>query len=402
MSKSIHFFGQSVFGQLISLIDRAKIKESVQIYGSDKHCKGFYTWDHLVSMLFCTLGNCQSLREVVGACLGLKGKVEHLGLNKLPKRSTLSDANKLRNSAVFESIYHGLLKKYRTTITDSRIRDQFGKEVFIIDSTTISLFQSILKCVGRKPKSGKQKGGIKVHTMIQADEKVPQVIWFSSATTHDSKFLNKISFKKDALYLFDKGYVDYLRYEKFNADGINFVTRLKENASYTGLEELDIPDKIDAGVIKDEIVLLPIRKNGQTIRTLPLRRVAYWDDEQNRIIVCLTNLKEVEADVIPKLYKQRWQIETLFKQLKQNFPLKYFLGDNENAIKIQIWCVLISNLLLTIIQEQIKSKKWAFSNVVSFVRLHLFNYIHLISFLENPEKDWEKEFVKEEFNLFSG
>lgn len=402
MSKSIHFFGQSVFGQLISLIDRSKIKESVKIYGSDKHCKGFYTWDHLVSMLFCTLGNCQSLREVVGACLGLKGKVEHLGLNKLPKRSTLSDANRQRKAEVFESIYHLLLKKYRSTITDSRIRDQFGKEVFIIDSTTLSLFQSILHCVGRKPKSGKQKGGIKVHTMIQADEKVPQVIWFSAATTHDSRFLDKISFQKDALYLFDKGYVDYLRYEKFIGNGISFVTRLKDNASYQCLEELDIPDQIDPGVIKDERIQLPIRKNGQTIRTIELRRVAYWDDEQKRIIICLTNLMEIEADVIPKLYKQRWQIETLFKQLKQNFPLKYFLGDNENAIKIQVWCVLISNLLLTIIQQQIKSKNWAFSNIVSFTRLHLFNYIHLVSFLENPEKDWEKELVGIEYNLFSG
>lgn len=402
MGKSIHFFGQSVFGQLISLIDRSKITESVSLHQSDKYCKGFYTWDHLVSMLFCTLGNCQSLREVVGACLGLKGKVEHLGLGRLPKRSTLSDANRIRNSAVFESIYHELLKKYRSNITDSRIRDQFGKEVFIIDSTTISLFQSILRCVGRKPKSGKQKGGIKVHTMIQADAKVPQVIWFSAATTHDSQFLKKVTFKKDALYLFDKGYVDYLRYEKFITEGISFVTRLKDNASYDSIEELDILEHIDPGVIKDELIKLPIRKNGQTIRTISLRRVAYWDDEQKRIIICLTNLIEVEADVIPNLYKQRWQIETLFKQLKQNFPLKYFLGDNENAIKIQVWCVLIANLLLTVIQEQIKSKKWAFSNIVSFVRLHLFNYIHLISFLENPEKDWEKEVINEPFDLFSG
>jgi len=402
MSKSIHFFGQSVFGQLISLVDRSSIKESVMIHGSDKHCKGFYTWDHLVSMLFCTLGNCQSLREVVGACLGLKGKVEHLGLNRLPRRSTLSDANKLRKSEVFESIYHGLLNKYRSAITDSRIRDQFGKDVYIIDSTTISLFRSILKCVGRKPKTGKEKGGVKVHTLIQADEKVPQVIWFTAATTHDSKFLKKITFKKDSLYLFDKGYVDYRMYEKFNKDEISFVTRLKDNATYECIEELDIPDKIDTGVIKDEIVQLPIRENGQIIKMVQLRRVVYWDDEQKRVIVCLTNLKEVEADVIPQLYKQRWQIETLFKQLKQNFPLKYFLGDTENAIKIQVWCVLITNLLLTIIQKKIKAKKWAFSNIVSFIRLHLFNYIHLISFLENPEKDWEKIIAQNELTLFSG
>ena len=151
------------------------------------------------------------------------------------------------------------------------------------------------------------------------------------------------------------------------------------------IEENDIADNTDAGVLKDEWIAVEIKQEGKLIKTLQLRRIAYWDDENKRCFEFITNFKEINAGHIALIYKKRWQIELLFKQLKQNFPLKYFLGDNENAIKIQIWCTLIVNLLLTVIKKRLK-RKWAFSNLVSFCRLHLFNYIHLMRFLENPEK----------------
>ena len=134
---------------------------------------------------------------------------------------------------------------------------------------------------------------------------------------------------------------------------------------------------------------MELKENGQYQGTTRLRRVAYWDNENNRCFEFITNLFGMNAGHIALIYKQRWQIELLFKQLKQNFPLKYFLGDNENAICIQIWCALITNLLLTVIRKRLK-RKWAFSNLASFCRLHLFNYINLLRFLENPEKDWLK------------
>ncbi len=132
-------------------------------------------------------------------------------------------------------------------------------------------------------------------------------------------------------------------------------------------------------------------KINNTSRPLKLRKVQFYDRNQKRRFEFLTNLFELRADWIAAIYKLRWQIELLFKQLKQNFPLKYFLGDNENAIKIQIYCAFIANLLMTVIQKTIK-RKWAFSNLVSFCKIHLFNYIHLIRFLENPEKDWQKTY----------
>jgi IS4 transposase len=197
--------------------------------------------------------------------------------------------------------------------------------------------------------------------------------------------------ERGKIAVFDKGYNDYQTFDEFTENGVFFVTRLKSNAAYESVKENDIPSYIDDGVIKDEIICVDIKEGGSYLKTIELRRIAYWDNENKRFFEFVTNLHGMNAGHIALIYKKRWQIELLFKQLKQNFPLKFFLGDNENAIKIQIWCALIVNLLLTVIHKKIK-RKWAFSNLASFCRLNLFNYIHLIKFLENPQKDWLREF----------
>jgi hypothetical protein len=391
MNKSSYFFGQSVFGQLISLLDLNKIKTISKKHMSDYYVKKFDTSDHLVSMLFSTFANCTSLREVAASMLGLKGKVNHFQLKHIPYRSTLSDANKRRSHLVFQDVYYSLLKEYHSIISDSRQTYAWENRLEIIDSSTISLFKDILSCVGRKSNTGKRKGGIKVHTQINLQDRVPKLIWFSAATTHDKQFLKHVELEKGRIAVFDKGYNDYKTFDEFNESGIFFVTRLKSNASYESVKENDIPSYIDDGVLKDEVIRVDVKENGTYLKTIELRKVAYWDDENKRCFEFITNLHGMNAGHIALIYKKRWQIELLFKQLKQNFPLKFFLGDNENAIKIQIWCALIVNLLLTVIQKKIK-RKWAFSNLASFCRLHLFNYIHLNKFLENPEKDWLKEY----------
>lgn len=387
MNKSKYFFGQSVFGQLISLIDPTLVSKAVKGRNSDYYTKRFDTSDHLISMLFSTFANCSSLREVAGAMLGLKGKTNHFQLKNIPHKSTLSDANARRCHEVFQDIYYLLYKEYSGIISDSRKQYVWEQRVEIIDSTTISLFRDILGCVGRKASNGKSKGGIKVHTQINLQEQVPKLVWFSSAITHDKKFLKKLKLEKGKIAVFDKGYNDYKTFDEFTQNNIYFVTRLKSNATYESVVENDIPSYIDDGVLKDEIIKVDVKDNGKYFKTTELRRIAYWDDEHKRCFEFITNISGINAGHIALIYKKRWQIELLFKQLKQNFPLKYFLGDNENAIKIQIWCTLIVNLLLTVIHKKIK-RKWAFSNLANFCRLHLFNYIHLIKFLENPEKDW--------------
>ena len=386
MSKSNYFSSKSVFGQLISLIDDKKIKDAVKKHDSDRYVKRFKSKDHLISMLFCSFAKCNSLREVSGAMLGLSGKTESFQLSHIPKRSTLSDANKTRKVAFFEEIYNKLLSEYSSVLSDSRIENVLNKQVKIVDSTTISLFKDILSCVGRKAKDGNSKGGIKVHSVINADEIVPNLVWFSPATTHDQNFLQKLKCDDNTVYVFDKGYNDYKAFKHFSDHKTGFVTRIKDNAVYEEIENLEIPERVHNGVLSDKIIEVEI-KNGKEISKLKLRKVTFYDRENKREFEFLTNLFELRADLIAGLYKIRWQIELLFKQLKQNFPLRYFLGDNENAIKIQIYCVLIVNLLIAVIKKKLK-RSWAFSNLVSFCKIHLFNYIQLMKFLENPEKDW--------------
>lgn len=351
-------------------------------------------------MLFCAFAKCNSLREVSGAMLGLSGKTANFQLSHIPKRSTLSDANKRRCAEVFASIYNKLLQEYGHVLSDSRIKSVLEKQVKIVDSTTISLFNDVLKCVGRKPKSGKSKGGIKVHTVINADETVPNLVWFSPASTHDHQYLKKLKCDDSSIYVFDKGYNDYKAFQYFSSKGTGFVTRIKDNAVYTIIEKNEIPHRIHSGVKEDTIITVSVKADNGTKAPLKLRKITYYDREHKREFEFITNLMEMRADMVAALYKIRWQIEILFKQLKQNFPLKYFLGDNENAIQIQIYCVLIVNLLLTVIQKKLK-RSWSFSNLVSFCKIHLFNFIQLINFLENPEKDWKIELKStEQMTLF--
>lgn len=387
MDKTTHFFGNSVFGQLISLIDSRIITTSAKTCDSDRYTKKFTTKDHLISMLFCSFAKCTSLREVSGAMLGLSGKTKHFQLNHIPKKSTLADANQRRDADVFGSIYNKLFSQYGHLFSDSRVKDVINKQIEIFDSTTISLFKDILKCVGRNPRNGKKKGGIKVHTVINVDEAVPRLLWFTEAATHDHVLLEKLEIDSNTIYVFDKGYNDYKAFKKFCDNQTGFVTRIKDNAAYDTIQANEIDECIHSGILEDVMIEVTV-KEGKVEGKLKLRKIRFHDRVLRREFEFLTNLFEMRADLVAAIYKLRWQIELLFKQLKQNFPLKYFLGDNENAIKIQIYCALIANLLMTVIQKTLK-RSWAFSNLVSFCKIHLFNYIHLINFLENPEKDWQ-------------
>ena len=205
----------------------------------------------------------------------------------------------------------------------------------MIDSSTISLFKAILKEAGRNPINGKKKGGIKAHVMINALENMPMLVRYSAAARHDKNFLERINLSEGSIMVFDKAYNDYSQYARFTSDNITFVTRQKKNAVYEQGEIFKIPNKTDSGIQKDEEIFLTYKENNEE-KKLRVRRITYYDKERDKTLIFITNNFEMKAENIALIYKKRWQIETLFKQLKQNFPLKYFLGDNQNAIEIQI------------------------------------------------------------------
>lgn len=392
MGKTTNFNGQPIFNQLIKFIDKSEIRKIAKEHGSERYVKKFTTYNHVIVMLFVAFEGYHSIREVILGLLANAHKLSHLGLSYLVRRSTFSEANQRRSSKVFGDIYLSVYHKHVSDLADSRLSDSDMRRLYIMDSTTISLFKDILKGVGRNPKEGKKKGGIKAHTIIKASENVPCLIRYSESARHDHLFLDEVlTLASGSIITFDKGYVDYAQYEAFTKNSIWYVTRLKENAVYNAKEEFDIPDDADTGVLKDEEIILCYGDNKEQQHRA--RRIVYWDNDNNRLFEFISNNFELPAEKIALIYKKRWQIELLFKQLKQNFPLKYFLGDNENAIEIQIWTAMLANLLITLVRSKVK-RSWAFSNLVSIIRQQLMNYINIYYFLEDPEGSW-RQIVKE-------
>lgn len=397
MVKSKNFSGQPIFNQLIKFIDKSEIRKIAKQHEAERYVKKFTTYNHIVVMLFVAFEGYHSIREVILGLLANAHKLSHLGLSYLVRRSTFSEANQRRSSKVFGDIYMSVYRKYCTILADSRLSDADLRRLYIMDSTTISLFKDILRGVGRNPKEGKKKGGIKAHTIIKSSENVPCLIRYSEAARHDHMFLDEVfNLEAGSIITFDKGYVDYATYQAFTLSKIWYVTRLKENAIYEAREEYDIPDDADSGVLKDEEIVLFYGDNKQLQHRA--RRIAYWDSENARLFEFITNNFELPAEKVALIYKKRWQIELLFKQLKQNFPLKYFLGDNENAIEIQIWTAMLANLLITLVRSRV-NRSWAFSNLVSIIRQQLMNYINIYYFLEDPEGSW-RQIVKEYKNRY--
>ena len=383
MSKSTFFTGQPILNQLLNLIDRNSVKALARAGQHDRYYRYFDTYTHLVTMLYCTLNKCTSSREVVSGMKACSNKLGHAGISKAPGRSTLCDANMKRSYKIFEQLYEQLYRRHKQLLPDSRTAT--GGKLFIADASTITLFQQILKAPSPGKLNGKRKGGIKVHTLVDAADDVAVQVSFTAASANDMTFLKEISLEAGSFIVFDKGYVDYSQYQRMDNEGVFFVTRQKKDARYvvTDINPVSAKDE-ESGVIADRLIILGTRTHRTKVR-LKSRQVTFFDKEKARTFEFLTNNFSLSALQIADLYKKRWQIEILFKRIKQNFPLKYFLGDNENAIKIQIWCAFIADLLIKLVQAQLK-RKWAFSNLSSIIRLHLMSYIHLFDFLNNPER----------------
>lgn len=392
MSKSSHFSGQRLYGQVIKLLDKSKILQISRENGGERYIKRFNGWIHLVVMLYAVIMRFDSLREITASLLAETRKLAHLGITFKIGRSTLADANRRRPETIFEAIYRDLYATYRQALSsDSRSgkTPKWMKRLQIIDSTTITLFSNLLfKGVGRHPKTGKKKGGIKVHTVIHANEGVPSDIKFTSAATNDSFMLKPTTLSKGDIMAMDRAYIDYEKFEQLTQRGVIYVTKMKKNLKYTILSDTmyQTPDGLMEVRIQN-VEFVRQKKGGETIHHKS-RIISYVDVKKRKLISLLTNDMESDPEEIVAIYRQRWEIELLFKQMKQNFPLKYFYGESANAIKIQIWVTLIANLLLMVMQKGL-TRKWSFSGLATMVRITLMYYVDFYSLFNNPEKEWE-------------
>jgi len=312
MPKSTHFTGQPIFGQLLKFMNRSTINSISAKHDADRYVKKLTTYKHLVIMLYAVLEGCSSLREVIVGLLADANKLGHLGLDYMPKRSTYSDANKRRSSKVFGDIYMNLYKKHASLLSDSRYNDIEARRLFIMDSTTITLFKEILKGAGRKPLEGKKKGGIKAHTLINSSENVPCLIRYSAAAHHDSQFLKEIKLTKGSFITFDKAYVDYRQYETFTKSGVFYVTRLKTNAKFKLTDRYGIYKDEKDRILEDADIEFKYKDKEGNEQIHKSRRIIYQDPDSGRLFEFVTNNFDLDASSIAQIYQKRWQIETLF------------------------------------------------------------------------------------------
>jgi hypothetical protein len=275
--------------------------------------------------------------------------------------------------------------------------------LFIVDSTTFPLFKAILKGAGKHAASGKRKGGIKKNTVLSGASLMPTMVRYSAAADNDLKITPFVSLPPGSFVTFDRGYTSYRWYAQLTQNQVFFITRQRENAGYESVSEALLDESVPSAVMKDETIRLTYRDDNRRMVAEPLilRRIAWWDEKSNQEYVFITNNFDLDAATLAGIYQYRWQIELFFKKLKQNFQLQYFVGDNQNAIEIQIWCALIAVLLLSVIHNQ-NSPKLAFSNVITLLRIHLTGYISIAGLLALHSKPRKRpERLRPQHDLFT-
>jgi len=387
-SNEKHFVGQPIFKQIIELLPKNKFDTLVVKHQTDRYYKAFPAWTQLLTLLFGILSRCDSMGEICDGMMGLQGKLNHLGLDSSPAKSTAADGLRERDNEFFKEFYFLLLDHFRPLLSVSQIDNISFAKLFIFDSTTIRLFSEIMKGVGRNPKNeGRKKGGLKVHMMIDAHSDTPTFVKISEAKSHDKNFMQYLQLAPHSMIVFDRAYNHYLQFANWTKQQVWFVCRLKKNAVYEVMQETfkqELPDG-QAGVLKEEYIHLSYKEEKES-KTLCLRKVTYRD-EKGREYEFITNNFSISNVEVAHVYKLRWNIELLFKKIKQNFQLHYFYSETENGIKTQVWCTLIAQLLLMVLRVKSKTKK-AFSTVAALVRIHLISYLDMFWMVENSRRTY--------------
>lgn len=336
----------TIMQQLLTLIPRHHFDRQVEALDANRYVKRFTAWNQFTALLYAQASGKQSLRDIQNGIAAQGAKLYHIGLPDGVKRSTLSDANKNRPSAVFERLFYALLERCKDITPKHKFR--FKNPLYALDATTIDLCLSVFPWARFRA----AKGAIKLHCQLDFSGCLPVFVAATDGKCHDLTVANAL-FKAvpDSIYCFDKGYTDFSWFHRIDINGAFFVTRSKENLKYTVVGQQDVP--AGGGVLSDEHIALSGFYSAQDYPG-KLRLVRYYDPETDAILEFLTNNFSLAASTIAHIYKARWQIEVFFKWLKQNLKIKSFLGTSPNAVMAQVWTAMCYYLLLAYIKYQTK------------------------------------------------
>jgi hypothetical protein len=368
----------SIFSQLLQFFPRLEFQSLVREHKAERHARGFTCWQQFVAMLFCQLAYAQSLREICGGLAALEGKLRHLGISDCPKATTLSYANAHRPWELYRAVFERTLARCRD---EAALRTQrkfrFKHKLLSLDSSMVELCAEVFDWARYK----KTKGALKLHLVLDHDGYLPCYAVITEGKRADIQEARKISFEPGAMIVFDRGYPDYDWWLDLRRAHVDFVTRLKDSASYGIVESRPVPE--GSHILRDEVILLTSQQ--EIGPEALLRRVEVWVEDKQETMVFVTNNLRLAARTIARIYKERWAIELFFKALKQGLKIKTFVGTSENAVQIQIWAALIAILILKYLQLK-STFGWSLSNLIAILRQQLFVPRDLWTWLNDPSQ----------------
>lgn len=342
--------GKYVFAQLTEFLPRRKFDTIVSKYKGNKYVKGLTCWNQMLLMIFGQLTARESMRDLILSIEPQRSKFYHLGFGNTVSRRNLGNANNKRDYRIFEEFAYVLIDKARKTCYNEDFEIKIDDNIYALDSSIVDLCMSVFEWAKFK----KTKSGIKLHTLFDVKSSIPSYIYISEARLHDVNILDSLIYEAGSFYVMDKAYVDFERLYNLHKNQAHFVTRAKTNMRFKRMYSR-ASDK-ENGIIYDQIGKLDGIKSKENYPE-KLRRVKYYDVENDRIFIFITNNMSIKAHEVAALYKERWKVELFFKWIKQHLKIKSFWGQSQNAVKIQVYCAIITYCLVAICGNELKSER---------------------------------------------
>jgi hypothetical protein len=385
--------GRTVFSQLLSFLPDREFRRCVSRYGGDTRPRGFSCWDQYLSMAFAQLTYRDSLRDIEACLRSLGGKLYHMGFHGRVARSTLADANDAHDWRIYADFAQVLIRIARPLHASDAIGVELDQSLYALDSTTIDLCLSLFPWA----KFRKQKGAVKMHTLLDLHGNIPTFISITNGKVHDVNILDRILPEAGAFYVMDRGYLDFERLYIFTLSAAFFVVRTKSNVVLD--RRYSHPVDKTTGVRSDHTVILTAIDSVKVYPD-PMRRVSYLDVETKKRFKFLTNNFTLPAATIAAIYKSRWQVELFFKWIKQHLRIKAFYGTSENAVKTQIWIAVSVYVLVAIVRKRL-GLELSLYQILQILSVTLFEKTPILQALQPPDSETNSVGSANQLNLFT-
>jgi hypothetical protein len=385
--------GRTIFAQLLDHLPMHEFRKCVARYRGDHRIKTFSCWDQFLCMIFAQLAYRESLRDIVVCLRSQSQRLYHMGFRSLASRSTLADANEVRDWRIYADFAQVLIARARELYRNEDLGIDLRNTVYALDSTTIDLCFSLFPWAIYKT----NQHAVKLHTLLDLRGNIPTVIRITPAQLSDLQFLDHIVLEPGAFYVMDRGYLDFARLHRWTLAGAFFVIRARKDFRFRRL----ISHKVDktTGVQCDQTILL---KWFYSVKGYPerLRRVRFLDPEREKRLVFLTNNFVLPAKTIADLYRSRWHVELFFKWIKQHLRIKAFVGTSPNALKTQVWTAVCAYVLVAIVKKRLNLDTSLYT-IFQILSVSLFEKTPILRALSNPPRQFGEAVDHNQLELFN-